>query len=142
MISGSVLLVFGLSGVRSSIGIVDTLAFVFALGIGPCSCTALVDPDDRRVLDRPHEHVLELFEGILHRWDVGRGRLPGMAALQSERSWCRLPSRDGSGASTDVEAPLRRRSPSRSALRLCCSRSTAGLALGLRHYSGASASAE
>jgi ABC-2 type transport system permease protein len=74
VISGLVLLVFGLSGVKGSIGVVDALAFVFALGIGAVLvyCFWLILTIGAFWIVRI-EHVLELFEGIYQtgRWPVG-----------------------------------------------------------------------
>lgn len=74
VISGLVLLVFGLSGVESPIGVVDMLAFVFALGIGAVLvyCFWLILTIGAFWIVRI-EHVLELFEGIYQtgRWPVG-----------------------------------------------------------------------
>jgi ABC-2 type transport system permease protein len=74
VISGLVLLVVGLTGVESSLGIVDTLAFLFALGIGSVLvyCFWLILTIGAFWIVRI-EHVLELFEGIYQtgRWPVG-----------------------------------------------------------------------
>jgi ABC-2 type transport system permease protein len=74
VISGLVLLIVGLTGVESSIGIVDTLAFAFALGIGGVLvyCFWLILTIGAFWVVRI-EHVLELFEGIYQtgRWPVG-----------------------------------------------------------------------
>jgi ABC-2 type transport system permease protein len=74
VISGLVLLIVGLTGVESSIGIVDTLAFTFALGIGGVLvyCFWLILTIGAFWVVRI-EHVLELFEGIYQtgRWPVG-----------------------------------------------------------------------
>jgi ABC-2 type transport system permease protein len=74
VISGLVLLVVGLSGVESSIGVVDSLVFVFALGIGAVLvyCFWLILTIGAFWIVRI-EHVLELFEGIYQtgRWPVG-----------------------------------------------------------------------
>jgi ABC-2 type transport system permease protein len=74
VLSGLVLLLVGLSGVESSIGIVDMLAFAFALGIGAVLvyCFWLIITTGAFWVVRM-EHVLELFEGIYQtgRWPVG-----------------------------------------------------------------------
>jgi ABC-2 type transport system permease protein len=74
VISGLVLLIVGLTGVESSIGVVDTLAFAFALGIGGVLvyCFWLILTIGAFWVVRI-EHVLELFEGIYQtgRWPVG-----------------------------------------------------------------------
>jgi ABC-2 type transport system permease protein len=74
VISGLVLLIVGLTGVESSIGVVDTLTFAFALGIGGVLvyCFWLILTIGAFWVVRI-EHVLELFEGIYQtgRWPVG-----------------------------------------------------------------------
>jgi ABC-2 type transport system permease protein len=74
VISGLVLLAVGLTGVESSIGIFDALAFAFALGIGGVLvyCFWLIITIGAFWVVRM-EHVLELFEGIYQtgRWPVG-----------------------------------------------------------------------
>lgn len=74
MISGLVLLIVGLTGVESSIGVVDALVFAFALGIGGVLvyCFWLILTIGAFWVVRI-EHVLELFEGIYQtgRWPVG-----------------------------------------------------------------------
>jgi ABC-2 type transport system permease protein len=74
VISGLVLLIVGLTGVENSIGVVDTLAFAFALGIGGVLvyCFWLILTIGAFWVVRI-EHVLELFEGIYQtgRWPVG-----------------------------------------------------------------------
>jgi ABC-2 type transport system permease protein len=74
VISGLVLLIVGLNGVKSSIGAVDALAFAFALGIGGVLvyCFWLILTIGAFWVVRM-EHVLELFEGIYQtgRWPVG-----------------------------------------------------------------------
>jgi viologen exporter family transport system permease protein len=74
VISGLVLLIVGLAGLESSIGIVDALAFAFALGIGGVLvyCFWLIITIGAFWVVRM-EHVLELFEGIYQtgRWPVG-----------------------------------------------------------------------
>jgi ABC-2 type transport system permease protein len=74
VISGLVLLFVGLSGVQSSIGPRDALAFAFALGIGAVLvyCFWLILTTGAFWVVRM-EHVLELFEGIYQtgRWPVG-----------------------------------------------------------------------
>jgi viologen exporter family transport system permease protein len=74
LISGTVLLFVGLSGVEKSVGIVDALAFAFALGIGAVLvyCFWLIMTTGAFWVVRM-ENVLELFEGIYQtgRWPVG-----------------------------------------------------------------------
>jgi ABC-2 type transport system permease protein len=74
VISGLVLLIVGLSGVETSIGVVDALVFAFALGIGGVLvyCFWLILTIGAFWVVRI-EHVLELFEGIYQtgRWPVG-----------------------------------------------------------------------
>jgi ABC-2 type transport system permease protein len=74
VISGLVLLIVGLTGLKSSIGTVDALAFAFALGIGGVLvyCFWLIITIGAFWVVRM-EHVLELFEGIYQtgRWPVG-----------------------------------------------------------------------
>jgi ABC-2 type transport system permease protein len=74
VISGLVLLVVGLTGVESSIGVLDALAFMFALGLGAVLvyCFWLILTIGAFWIVRI-EHVLELFEGIYQtgRWPVG-----------------------------------------------------------------------
>ena len=74
VISGLVLLVVGLTGTRSSVGVLDGLAFVLALGLGAVLvyCFWLIVTIGAFWIVRM-EHVLELFEGIYQtgRWPVG-----------------------------------------------------------------------
>jgi ABC-2 type transport system permease protein len=74
VISGLVLLIVGLTGVENSIGLVDALAFTFALGLGSVLvyCFWLILTIGAFWIVRI-EHVLELFEGIYQtgRWPVG-----------------------------------------------------------------------
>ena len=74
VISGLVLLIVGLAGLENSIGIVDALAFAFALAIGGVLvyCFWLIITIGAFWVVRM-EHVLELFEGIYQtgRWPVG-----------------------------------------------------------------------
>jgi ABC-2 type transport system permease protein len=73
-ISGLVLLVAGLTGVQGSIGVIDALAFAFALVVGGVLvyCFWLIVTIGAFWVVRI-EHVLELFEGIYQtgRWPVG-----------------------------------------------------------------------
>ena len=74
IISGLVLLIVGLTGVESSTGPVDSLAFAAALGIGAVLvyCFWLIITTGAFWVVRM-EHVLELFEGIYQtgRWPIG-----------------------------------------------------------------------
>jgi ABC-2 type transport system permease protein len=74
VISGLVLLIVGLSGLETSIGLADALVFGFALGIGAVLvyCFWLIVTIGAFWVVRM-EHVLELFEGIYPtgRWPVG-----------------------------------------------------------------------
>jgi viologen exporter family transport system permease protein len=74
VISGVILLFVGLAGVQSSIGVLDALAFAFALAIGAVLvyCFWLILTTGAFWVVRM-EHVLELFEGIYQtgRWPVG-----------------------------------------------------------------------
>jgi ABC-2 type transport system permease protein len=74
MISGLVLLIVGLTGVKSSIGVGDAVGFAFALGIGAVLvyCFWLIVTTGAFWVVRM-EHVLELFEGIYQtgRWPIG-----------------------------------------------------------------------
>jgi ABC-2 type transport system permease protein len=74
VVSGLILLVVGLAGVESSIGVVDALAFGFALllGVVLVYCFWLVITTGAFWVVRM-EHVLELFEGVYQtgRWPVG-----------------------------------------------------------------------
>jgi ABC-2 type transport system permease protein len=74
VISGLILLVVGLSGVEESVGVVDAVAFAFALAIGAVLiyCFWLVITTGAFWVVRM-EHVLELFEGVYAtgRWPVG-----------------------------------------------------------------------
>jgi ABC-2 type transport system permease protein len=74
VISGLILLVVGLTGVEESVGLVDSLEFAFALGIGGVLvyCFWLIMTTGAFWVVRM-EHVLELFEGIYQtgRWPVG-----------------------------------------------------------------------
>jgi len=74
VVSGLILLVVGLAGVESSIGVVDAFAFGFALLLGAVLvyCFWLVITTGAFWVVRM-EHVLELFEGVYQtgRWPVG-----------------------------------------------------------------------
>ena len=74
VISGLVLLIVGLTGIESSIGVVDALTFVFALGVGSLLvyCFWLILTIGAFWIIRM-EFLLELFEGIYQtgRWPVG-----------------------------------------------------------------------
>jgi ABC-2 type transport system permease protein len=74
VVSGLILLIVGLSGVEGSVGVVDAIAFAFALGIGAVLvyCFWLIVTTGSFWIVRM-EHVLELFEGIYQtgRWPVG-----------------------------------------------------------------------
>ena len=74
VISGLVLLIVGLTGIASSIGVVDALTFVFALGVGSLLvyCFWLILTIGAFWIIRM-EFLLELFEGIYQtgRWPVG-----------------------------------------------------------------------
>ena len=74
MVSGLILLLFGLAGVETSIGVLDSLAFAFALGLGAVLvyCFWLIVTTGAFWIVRM-EHVLELFEGVYQtgRWPVG-----------------------------------------------------------------------
>lgn len=74
VISGLVLLIVGLSGAESSIGLGDSIVFAFALAIGGILvyCFWLILTIGAFWVVRM-EHVLELFEGIYQtgRWPVG-----------------------------------------------------------------------
>jgi ABC-2 type transport system permease protein len=74
VISGLILLIVGLTRVKSSIGVVDAVAFAFALGIGAVLvyCFWLIMTTGSFWVVRM-EHVLELFEGIYQtgRWPIG-----------------------------------------------------------------------
>jgi ABC-2 type transport system permease protein len=73
-ISGLILLIVGLTGVESSVGLVDVFVFAFALGVGSVLvyCFWLILTTGAFWVVRM-EHVLELFEGIYQtgRWPVG-----------------------------------------------------------------------
>ena len=74
MISGVVVLVVGLTGVKSSVNGLDAAAFIFALGIGTVLvyCFWLIVTIGAFWVVRM-EHVLELFEGVYQtgRWPIG-----------------------------------------------------------------------
>ena len=74
MVSGLVLVVVGLTRVEASLGLLDALAFAFALAVGAVLvyCFWLVVTTGAFWVVRM-EHVLELFEGIYQtgRWPVG-----------------------------------------------------------------------
>jgi ABC-2 type transport system permease protein len=74
VISGLVLLIVGLTGIESSIGVVDALVFAFALGVGSVLvyCFWLILTIGAFWIIRM-EFLLELFEGIYQtgRWPVG-----------------------------------------------------------------------
>jgi len=74
VISGLVLLIVGLTGIETSIGIVDALVFAFALGVGSVLvyCFWLILTIGAFWVIRM-EFLLELFEGIYQtgRWPVG-----------------------------------------------------------------------
>ena len=74
VVSGLVLLVVGLTGVQSSVGPLDSLAFAVALGLGGTMiyCFWLAVTTVAFWVVRI-EHVLELFEGVYQtgRWPVG-----------------------------------------------------------------------
>jgi ABC-2 type transport system permease protein len=74
MVSGLILLLVGLAGVETSIGVLDSFAFAFALGLGAVLvyCFWLIVTTGAFWIVRM-EHVLELFEGIYQtgRWPVG-----------------------------------------------------------------------
>ena len=74
VISGLILLIVGLTRIESSVGVVDALAFAFALGIGVVLvyCFWLILTTGAFWIVRM-ENVLELFEGIYQtgRWPIG-----------------------------------------------------------------------
>ncbi len=74
VISGAILIGFGLAGVESSVGVADALAFAAALAAGALMiyCFWLVITTVAFWVVRM-EHVLELFEGVYQtgRWPVG-----------------------------------------------------------------------
>jgi len=74
MISGLILLIFGLTRVGSSIGALDAVAFACSLTIGAflIYCFWLIVTTGAFWLVRM-EHVLELFEGVYQtgRWPIG-----------------------------------------------------------------------
>jgi ABC-2 type transport system permease protein len=74
MLSGLIVLLVGLTGVKRSVGPSDALAFIFALGIGMVLvyCFWLIVTIGAFWVVRM-EHVLELFEGIYQtgRWPIG-----------------------------------------------------------------------
>jgi ABC-2 type transport system permease protein len=74
VISGLVLLIVGLTGIESSIGVDDALVFAFALGVGSVLvyCFWLILTIGAFWIIRM-EFLLELFEGIYQtgRWPVG-----------------------------------------------------------------------
>jgi ABC-2 type transport system permease protein len=73
VVSGLILLTVGLTGVQRSIGLVDAVAFAFALGVGAVLvyCFWLIMTTGAFWIVRM-ENVLELFEGIYQtgRWPV------------------------------------------------------------------------
>ena len=74
IVSGAILLFIGLTGVNESVGVLDALAFGFALVIGAVLvyCFWLIMTTGAFWIVRM-EHVLELFEGIYRtgQWPVG-----------------------------------------------------------------------
>jgi ABC-2 type transport system permease protein len=74
ILSGAILLFVGLAGVNESVGVLDALAFGFALAIGAVLvyCFWLIMTTGAFWIVRM-EHVLELFEGIYRtgQWPVG-----------------------------------------------------------------------
>ena len=74
LVSGGILVGFGLAGLDRSVGVVDALAFVVALGLGASMvyCFWLLITTVAFWVVRM-DHVLELFEGVYQtgRWPVG-----------------------------------------------------------------------
>jgi viologen exporter family transport system permease protein len=97
VVSGLILLVVGLAGVESSIGVVDALAFGFALllGVVLVYCFWLVITTGAFWVVRM-EHVLELFEGVYPNRSLARRRVPGLAPLQRHLPRAGRFRRDGS----------------------------------------------
>ena len=124
IVSGTILLFVGLTGVNESVGVLDALAFGFALVIGAVLvyCFWLIMTTGAFWIVRM-EHVLELFEGIYRTGPMAGRRLSGVAAVQRHVPRARCVRGHRARAGSDVAAAVADAGPLvRLRLRVVCRR--------------------